>query len=286
MAFEALGADKVNYRRIDLAWSHADIRKLIAQRIMYNFFNAVGLSMLELTYKDDNLYVDEKSTEVPSALPEGDHTGIRALLASIGKRLEPALRKTRSRHVEGRRIALNDEINRQIITSVFPHVVKHHDKGGQVREIGIFHYFETHFSLASGTTTPRLVVMFLDHVLAAAKEYYRGNPDEKVRLDDNGEYPLFKRNIIKTAYNAFQAQVIDSFSNVNTAWKPLIDSFMSIKSKKCEYTYLELQKIFGADAEELKRFLAFLCHIGYLKCKNHRAKHEAREYSLPILFQR
>lgn len=152
--------------------------------------------------------------------------------------------------------------------------------------IDIFDYLGTHFSLSSGTTTPRLIVMFLDKCLAHAREYYRNNLDEKVSLDDRGEYPLFKRTILKSAYSEFQKDICETFSSISSLWRPYFDRFLEKKGKRTTFSYDDLCKLLGGEEEEMKRFLAFLCHIGYLKCNNPKAFYGARQYTLPILFQR
>lgn len=285
--YDVLGPDKTLAKKIELVWLDEDIRRLIAQRIMFNYFNIIGLTSIHLAIDDDKLYVDAKSTEseLDQEVQSTQESFFKKAKKFIKRRIDLGLAKDSARKLEGRHTTLNDEISKHIITSVFPRKVKHTDRSGKSMELDIFDYLSTHFSLASGTTTPRLIVMFLEKCIEIAKDYYRNNLDEKVPLDSNNEYPLFKRKILKLAYEEFQKEMSDSFSKISSTWKPYFDKFITKKGKKVDYKFTEIHKIIGGDIDEVKRFMAFICHIGYLKCHNPKANAETREYSLPILFQ-
>jgi len=289
LEYDVIGPDKITAKKITLVWTDEDIRMFIAQRIMHNYFNVLGLNSLQFSIDDDKLYVDEKS--VDNYIPDQSHDPsvsipfVSVLVRSFSRFWKREMPKERKRHIEGRHTTMNDEISKQIITSIFPKHVKHIDKNGQSKQIDIFEYFSTHFSLASGTTTPRLLVMFLDKCLVIAREYYRNNPDEKVLLDMSGEYQLFKRNILKIAYAEFQTEISESFSMISSHWKNYFERFVEKKGKRTEYSFEVLYKFLGGDREEMRGFLAFMCHIGYLKCHNTKALIEDRQYTLPILFQ-
>lgn len=287
LEYDVIGPDKILAKKITLAWSAEDIRRFIAQRIMINYFNIMEMTSLQFSVDDDKLYVDEKSIDdLLIREPEQDPsaTMLSRFFSRIRKRIVREMTKKR-RYIEGRHTTLNDEISKQIITSVFPKYVKHKDRNGQSVNIDIFEYLNTHFSLASGTTTPRLLVMFLEKCLGIAREYYRNNPDEKVLLDTNGEYQLFKRNILKSAYTDFQMEVSESFSMISSQWKACFDRFVEKRGKRIEYSFDDMCKLLGEEREELQRFLAFMCHIGYLKCRNPKSSPQKRQYTLPILFQ-
>ncbi len=275
-------------KKITLAWTGEDIRKFIAQRIMFNYFTLLGITRLKFSIDDDKLYVDEKSIEklAPEPFYDINESALVRFFKSIQMRVKNKMTKESHRLIEGRHIPLTDEINKQIITSLFPRKVKHKDKNGQSREVDIFEYLDTHFSLASGTTTPRIIVMFLDKCLGMTREYYRNNPDEKVPLDANGEYQLFKRNILKSAYTEFQKEITESFLMFSSIWKSNFNKFVEQKGKKIEYSFEDICKILEENKEEVQRFIAFICHIGYLKCSNPKASPPNRKYLLPVLFQR
>jgi len=288
LEYDVIGPDKVTAKKITLAWTDEDIRRFIAQRIIINYFNVMGITSLQFSIDDDKLYVDEKSIEnlIPDPAHDPSAPALLSYFLRIIKRIKKELPKERKRHIEGRHTTVNDEISKQIITSVFPRQVKHMDKSGQSRQIDIFEYLSTHFSLASGTTTPRLLVMYLDKCLAVAREYYRNNPDEKVPLDMNGEYQLFKRTILKNAYAEFQKEVSESFSRISSLWKSNFERFIEKKGNRSDFTFEDLCRLLGGDREEMKSFLTFMCHIGCLKCHNPKTSYETRKYALPILFQR
>lgn len=287
LAYDVLGADKLSAKKIKLVWSNEDIRKLLAQRIMYNYFSVVGLSKLQFEIDNAKLYVDETSigTERDDDESEYKDSSLVKLFKQVQERINPSSSKDKSRQIEGRHTTLNDEISKQIITSVLPRTVKHNDKHGQSKELSIFDYLSSHFSLSSETTTPRLIIMFIDNCLSMAKDYYRNNEDEKIPLDHNSEYPLFKRKIIRTAYAEFQREIAESFLNASSNWKECFARFSSKKGKKTYFSLTEFQQMLGLDAEEVSRFIAFMCHIGYLRCHNPKAIPNERTYSLPIMFQ-
>lgn len=280
--YDVLGADKFSAKKINLVWSDEDIRRLIAQRIMCNYFSVLDIKKLMFEIDDNKLYVDENSIDTEREEVRKHNDNLFARLFSKIRKAE----KNKSRQIEGRHTTLDDEFSRQIITSVFPRAVTHSDKNGKSRQLNIFDYFCSHFSLSSETTTPRLIIMFLDNCLSITKNYYRNNLDEKVPLDNNCEYQLFKRKIVQRAYAEFQKEIAESFLNASSNWKEYFVRFTSQKGKKTDYTFPEFHKILGiTDTDEVRRFIAFLCHIGYLRCQNPTAIPDDRKYSLPIMFQ-
>jgi hypothetical protein len=288
LEYDALGADKLAAKKINLIWTDVDIRRLLAQRLMHNYFSVFNLSKLEFEVDDDELYVDEYSIDTfrDEELMGSSDNFILRFLRYIKKHIHPNSSKDKTRQIEGRHTTIDDEISKQIITSVFPHNVKHIDKNGQSKEIDLFEYLISHFSLSSGTTTPRLIIIFLDICLSMAKEYYRNNQDEKVPLDHKNEYQLFKRKIIQSSYTEFQKELAESFIHSSSHWKSYFIRFVSKKGKKVNFTLSDLYKILGnVEEEEVRRFIAFMCHIGYFKCHNPKAMIDNRKYSLPILFQ-
>lgn len=288
LEYDVLGPDKILAKKIELVWRDEDIRRLIAQRIMFNYANVIGLTSIPLYIDNNKLYVDEKSieSELDQEVQSNQESFFKKAKKFIKRIFDFRLAKDSARQLEGRHTTLNDEISQQIITSIFPKKVKHTDRSGKSNELDIFDYLSTHFSLASGTTTPRLIIMFLDKCIEIATDYYRNNSDEKVPLDSNNEYPLFKRRILILAYEEFQKEVSSSFSNISSTWKPYFDKFITKKGKKVDYKFTEIHKVIGGDIDEAKRFIAFMCNIGYLKCHNPKGDAETRECSLPILFQR
>lgn len=284
LEYDVLGPDKISAKKIELVWQDADIRKLIAQRIMYNYKNVLDLTNIQLVIDNNKLYVDEKSVE--SELDQEEQSSKEGFLTKAKKLLNKDIMftKDKTRQLEGRHTTLNDEISKQIIISVFPRTVNHTDRNKKSTQLGIFDYLSTHFSLASGTTTPRLIVMFLDKCIEITKDYYRNNMDERVLLNSHNEYPLFKRNILKRAYEEFQKEVTDSFSKISSTWQPYFEKFIAKKAGKNKFKLTDIHKFTSGEIQDVKHFVAFMCHIGYLKCINPKADAKIREYSLPILF--
>lgn|SRR3990167_9413269 len=189
---------------------------------------------------------------------------------------------------EMRHINFTDEINRQIITSIFPREVRHLTTGGQAEQIDIFNFLETLFCLNTGNTTPRIIIMFLEKCLEYVKEYYKSNPDTNVKLDENKEYPLIIRDKIVTAYSNFQNDIWNTFTETSSKWKSWFNRLRAKKGNKFYFSYKDIQKVLKigtSEDSELNQFLAFLNHIGHIQCSNPNLVHSERKYILPILFR-
>ena len=287
LKYDVIGHDKVTAKKVDLVWTDEDIRRLIAQRIYYNYYYVLGIQSLIFPEVNDlDLYIDELSVHNESE-PNNVKNKTNIISKFINIFIKSSVEKSKTknqREAEGRRVAFNDERNKQIITSIFPKVINHFDRIGSTKDISIFEFFKTHFSLASGNTTPRLIVMYLDKCTEIAREYYRNNPDQEVTLDENHEYPLFKKIILQSAYLEFRKEVAESFTQISSAWKESFNLFILKKGKKNKFSYDEINKLLALDQEEARSFIAFLCHSGYLRCENPRNIHAERKYSIPILF--
>ena len=61
------GAEKVDFRTVDLTWTPEDIREFLAKRIFYNYDMVLGLPMLLVTFPEENLYVDRDSNRAAVA---------------------------------------------------------------------------------------------------------------------------------------------------------------------------------------------------------------------------
>lgn len=296
--FEELGYEKVISRKIDLIWNSSDIREFIARRIVFNIIKHMKLSYLAFSVEEEQLYIDEKSsdfTDIDDNVSLGDGVISRMISRTYGKLsniIPGVLCKATSKKSNGRdkrearHVNFNDERNRQVITSIFPRKIKHKLSSGAVEEIEIFNYIETHFALNCGYTTPRIIIMFLEECMDHVREYYRGNPDITVELDDSNEFPLVKRDLITDAYNDVRNDISIAFGKIDSKWESWYDLFRTRKGAKYTFTYKDMQKIIKTKSEsELHRFLAFLSHIGYLQCVNPNANYPARSYKLPILFR-
>jgi hypothetical protein len=290
--FEALGYDKVIAKTVELKWSPEDIRKFIARRVLYNLIACTKLSYLEI-------YVDEeKLSEKKPSLPD-KHPKIAAIFRRflvfrviykkfkhVHKNIKIKKQDTR----DGRKINLNDALSRCLIKSIFPVSVDFKLHGATKRD-DIFKYFESNFSLATGNTTPRITLMYIQKCIEYTIKYYKSNPDiNQVALDSNNEYSLVVRDCMSNAYDDLKFDIWETFCNVSNKWRPFVEIIRSNKKKFLSkpLTYMDMKKLLSKSnmaENELHQLLAFLVHLGVLKCNNAKLDYDSRTYDLPILFK-
>jgi hypothetical protein len=277
--YETLGSEKVAARKIDLIWSSQDIRRLIAQRITYNYLFLFNLPLLQLVIKEHQLYIDESSA-IDNEGSVGGHrlTFLRKMIDKF------RVRDSRS----GRHISFTDEANREIITSIFPRSVKHRSSSGKSENCDIMEFCSSHLSLSNAILTPRIAIMFIEKCLDCTRNYYKDNPDiRKVELDENNEYPLIKKICFSNAYEEFRNDLWESFhKNMPGIWKPFFNTLRWKRGAKYEFSYKELEKLLHFnDNEQLRQFIAFLCHIGILENINPTNRLPQRTYKLPVVLR-
>jgi hypothetical protein len=154
-----------------------------------------------------------------------------------------------------RKTNFNDEVNREIITSIFPRKVPHKDISGANKEMSIFDYFSTHFNMSSGKTTPRLILMYIERCFEKTREYYEKNPDIKELLLENNEYPLVKKPLLRSAYYDLQNEIWDAVCKVSQVWEDWIN-ILRINKRQGEMKFQYLKSIIPSKNEdEIKHFL-------------------------------
>jgi len=274
--YEALGAEKVLARKIDLVWTSQDIRKLIAQRITYNYLMLLQLRQLEFMIDEKRLYLDESSaSDTETAKRTTKSVGSKLLGRLLGK---VRVRDARS----GRHINFNDETNREIMTSIFPRIIRHRTSRGNADDCELTDFCDSHLSLGKNILTPRIIIMFIEKCLEFTRNYYRDNPDIKVvELDKNNEYPLIKKSCVSNAYKEFRDELWESFyKNMPSMWKPFLNNLRRKRGTKYEFTYNDLGKIIGLNnVQQFRLFVVFLCHIGILESTS-------GIYRMPIVLRR
>lgn len=289
--FDELGFDKVASKRVMLSWSNEDIRAFIARRIGFNYLKVLNLERLAVTIDEEKLYLDKNSIE-NFYFRETKFRNVKALvkLDNFNRRIVALVKKYILRichdNRKGKQINFMDEVNRQVITSMFPKILQHSTNKGNLEQVSFFNFIETHFTLATGNTTPRLLVIYLEKCLDGMKSYYRQNPLDTVELDQYNEYPLMKRELLTTAYKDFQNIVLNTFAKTSSIWEKHFNYLRSKRGNKYTFQYTDLKKFTMIDGDEdLNNFLAFLCHIGFLICNNSMIPHNERTYHLPIMFR-
>ena len=297
--FESLGAEKVLSRKINLLWNDSDIRQLIAQRVILNYLDIFNLGYIELRIDKEKLYLDELSAlEIERKSKNKIDSKFKKFifrvfflenkhLKKLINRLVGKFRKDDARH--GRHTNFSDEINKEIITSIFPRVIKHRTSAGKNEDCDFLEFCSSHLCLSKRLLTPRIVIMFIEKCLECTRNYYKDNPDVKVvALDERNEYPLVTNRCISFSYDQFREGLLDSFYlNIPNLWKQFFSSLRAKSSAKFKFQFKELEKILRFnDTEQLRQFIAFLCHMGVLENTNPSDILSERNYVLPIVLRK
>jgi hypothetical protein len=293
--FESLGYDKISSKTVELKWSQTDIRQFIAKRILHNLSSVLDKKKFGIKFDDKKLYVDQEYLKKGSQIDIA-YTNKRENLFYIIKKwaiefqISRNLRK-RDKY-DARQTDLMAAIYRMVITLFFPNEVKHYNKKRKKESLDIFDFLDSHLSLASGSTTPRIVLMHFQICLEHTREYYRLNPDTaSVHLNEESQYPLLPRDAMLLAYGELQDGICLTFANLTQRWKvAALNMRENLPScnKSTIVSYQDIAKwIKGRiEEEDFKAFVAFYSHVGLLRCINPTALEEKRNYELPILFQK
>lgn len=282
----ALGGLKTHSKSVLMEWNDEDIREFIARRILYNidkFFKDPHISIL---VREDELSIYNKGDKIRTPIIIRLIKNIKNLLMT-GKFCNPDSLV----HYTTRTINLTDKFSRDLITFIFPNKIKHNNINGNEKSIDIFTYLSTHFNLAHGKTTPRIIIIFLDEVLSQAREYLRHNPDqanEYITSTENNEFPLIRKQYISKAYEKLKQKVWDALIDEtrNDEWKGYIRILQRKVTGKQEVSFKQLQKMTKcSDTDEMEKFLGYCTHKGLFMCINRGEKKEYTLYKVPILFQ-
>jgi hypothetical protein len=272
------GYDKIEPDTVELVWSDADIRLFVARRIAINLMTALRLKGLKLAFEERSLYLPP---------PERTLSFIDRLVWRFFRSIKRRIKHDSS---DARVVTAWDQISREMITTVFPKEVVHRTDNGGRERCEIFTYLASHFDLGDEHPTPRLILTFLQCLTDIALEYYRQNPDERqLKRNAENEYALFKRDHFATAYNRLQKGMRETIKSCMTVhdWQKLTEIFFSRKGKKTTFSFNALRNMVGLEEapEEAKAYIAYLAHLGVLRCKDPQVAAENRSYELPIVLQ-
>ncbi|SDR51310.1 hypothetical protein SAMN05443245_6891 [Paraburkholderia fungorum] len=298
--FSAIGRDKIDPKKTELKWSSEDIRQFIASRIFHNFVNVLGRRNLRFNCNAESLKLDRKLLTTANADPDAligqgsfmDYLKLKLL------HLQIFLSSRKRDEYDARNTSAQDAACQALITAIFPRKVSHNVKGKKNVPIDLDEYLSTHFHFANGHTTPRVMLQFLNSCVEKSKEYYRGNPDQNVSLNTNGEYPLILREHVTKAYAETREISLKTIIGLSEEFKrPAMLLMQTIsRSRNIEkFTYADAKKHIGKllqpkidhgePDQQLQHFLAFYEHAGLFRCTNRAHPLEQRSYELPLMFQ-
>lgn len=280
----ALGGQKVHSKSVTLVWTPEDIREFLARRLLYNYDRFFQDDHINITFEVDELCMFERRIGVRKNV---FHRSIRYLRRKIRR---PLL--SDSAHYDARTINLTDKFSRDVITFVFPRQVPHLNMDGMEAELDIFEYLSSHFNLAHGNTTPRIMLMFLEEVLSSARGYLRSNPDqanEYIEATEEKEFPLIRKKYVIDGYAALKEKIWDALIDETRSdeWKAFLRVLRRKLTGLTELGFKQIQKLIKIKSEEeAEKFLGYCTHKGLFECLNRGEKREQLLFSVPILFQR
>jgi hypothetical protein len=278
LSFEGIGYDKVVSKRVELKWSNEKIREFIARRILFNFVNVLGLNSINITVDHNDLEIDT-SEEIKSY--KSPNIGQR-LYRSILKRVNP----NHYAQKFARKVNLSDDINKQIILTIFPRYIEHVNNDGKTTDMDIFDYFSTHFNLGTGNSIPRLFILYLNKCFEIIKDYYRANQDQIPNLDSKTNcYEIVKRGFFSKGYKEFQKEVYNNFAKLNKEFEPLINLFKDKRGNRITFRAKELKGLLNINDGELELFCDYMIHIGMFTLTNNSSSLDNQKFEIPILFR-
>lgn len=267
---DAMGADKVHARSLELRWTPVDLRAFVARRIAYNLVQICGGDRVFVRYDPKVLY---GSGEKESLWARKFRT-LRNFWARITS-------KQIFDHGEVRVRNLSEEVLSKFIHAFFGDEVQHLDKNGTVASITIDRYLDTHFAFANGETTPRVMLMFCQLAVETAVDYFQKNPD----LGDDITFPLIPRRSTCIAYGKLKKKLWEIHADFDKLWKHSVYAL----SKQAHRDKLDYETLRAACASEsdskVEEFISYLERNGVLCCENERLPLQERVYSLAILFR-
>src|SRR5690606_26814513 len=133
LSFEGIGYDKVISKKLDLLWTPEKIREFIAKRIYANYRHIFKLSTLYLSVDHETLEIDTSIDTDSYIRPDIFTRGYRRFLKWINPK--------HYAQKFPRLVNLNDNMNKQIILSIFPRYVDYKNEEGKIIEMDIFDYF-------------------------------------------------------------------------------------------------------------------------------------------------
>lgn len=267
------GAEKIIPNAVYLEWSAADIRSFIGRRFLYNFLKIYNPnSEVTFEYEEEDLYIYSKR---PRFIPA---------------RVWKLLRSLKGSH-DAVDIPERDLLWSQIMTLLLPREILHYNQSGQkVGGMSVFEYIDSHFSLANSKVTPRAIVIYLRKLLDTSKSYYRRRNFPNIELNSDGEYPLFCKDHLLGAYGDLQTEMLQYISSAVThpEWVARIDSLLTSIGRRTRVSFRDLRRILDYEDSDTdaKELMAFLEHLGVLKCDNKSVHLPDRSYELPVLLQK
>ena len=279
LSFDGIGYDKVISKKVDLNWESSKIREFIAKRLYNNFKNVFKLEQLKLFIANENLEIDT-SIDTDSFIKPKFYVRWYRKLMKKWKPQQYALKHPR-------KVNLNDNLNKEIILSVFPKHVGFINGDGKVQEIEIFDFFAQKFNLGTGNTIPRLILIFLQKLITITRNYYMDNIDQMpIKQSDNKCFEIIKKGFFVEAYQEFKDEIYLNFSKLNPEFEQKILLLKERIGHRYSFSAKDLKGLLDfKENADLFHFCNYLLHIGLVKRTNNTTTVENMRFELPEVFR-
>lgn len=277
--FEGIGYDKIIAKKVDLIWESSKIREFIAKRLCNNFKEIFKLDNIQFIVNKEKIEIDTSSDNNDFIKPAFYVSVYRAIL----KKIKP--QQYAQKHP--RKISLNDNLNKEIILSVFPKYVGFKNNQGKIIEIDIFDFFAQKFNLGTDNTIPRMILIFLQKLFTVVNNYYMENSDQiPIQLNDDKCFEIIKKGFFIEAYKLFKDEIYINFSKLHPDFE---DKILLLKDKiGYRYSFIakDLKQMLNfSNDDELYHFCKYLLHIGVLKKTNNTQTVQNMKFLLPEIFR-
>lgn len=279
LSFDGIGYDKVISKKVDLNWESSKIREFIAKRLYNNFKNVFKLEHLKLFIANENLEIDT-SIDTDNFIKPKFYVRWYRKLMKKWKPQQYALKHPR-------KVNLNDNLNKEIILSVFPKHVGFINGDGKVQEIEIFDFFAQKFNLGTGNTIPRLILIFLQKLITITRNYYMDNIDQMpIKQSDNKCFEIIKKGFFVEAYQEFKDEIYLNFSKLNPEFEQKILLLKERIGHRYSFSAKDLKGLLDfKENADLFHFCNYLLHIGLVKRTNNTTTVENMKFELPEVFR-
>lgn len=279
LSFDGIGYDKVISKKVDLNWESTKIREFIAKRLYNNFKNVFKLEHLKLFIANENLEIDT-SIDTDNFIKPKFYVRWYRKLMKKWKPQQYALKHPR-------KVNLNDNLNKEIILSVFPKYVDFINGDGKVQEIEIFDFFAQKFNLGTGNTIPRLILIFLQKLITITRNYYMDNIDQMpIKKSENHCFEIIKKGFFVEAYKEFKDEIYLNFSKLNPEFEQKILLLKERIGNRYAFSAKDLKGLLEfKENADLFHFCNYLLHIGLLKRTNNTTTIQNMKFELPEVFR-
>ncbi|MBL0328252.1 MAG: hypothetical protein IPP64_02245 [Bacteroidetes bacterium] len=279
LSFEGIGYDKVISKKVELIWTPEKIREFIAKRIYSNYKRVMNITSIIAN-------IDKETLEIDTSIDTDNYIRPNFLTRSyrwIVKKLNPEHYAQKF----PRKVNLSDDLNKQIILSIFPRYVDFKNEDGKIIEMDIFDYFSNNFNLGTGNSIPRLILIFLEKCLTISVNYYNDNPDQLPIMQNKHKcYELIKKGFFEKAYEEFKKEIYLNFAKLNPEFESKIMLLREKIGNRFTFRARELKGLLEIkEDEELNYFCGYLLHIGFLRLTNATSNIEDMKFELPVMFR-